>query len=55
MERPVVAADGFTYERYMVEEYFRRSPGKSPLTGQPIETMAPWKARSVLTCIGIYI
>ena len=47
MEDPVVAADGFTYERYMVEEYFRGSPGKSPMTGRAIATTAPWQASAV--------
>ena len=42
MEDPVVAADGFTYERCWVEEAYKRAPGKSPMTGQPIATTAPW-------------
>ena len=46
MEDPVVAADGFTYERSWVEEAFKRAPGKSPMTGQPIETTVPQKART---------
>ena len=38
MEDPVVAADGQTYERAAVEEYFKRTPGKSPMGGQRIES-----------------
>ena len=42
MEDPVVAADGFTYERSWVEEAYNRAPGLSPMTGQPIATAALW-------------
>ena len=44
MDDPVVAADGITYDRAWVEECFKRQPGKSPMTGEPVETMVPWQA-----------
>ncbi|CAI5475064.1 unnamed protein product [Closterium sp. Yama58-4] len=34
MTDPVVAADGFTYERYMIEQWLERN-NTSPITGQP--------------------
>ena len=41
MDDPVVAADGMTYDRAWVEECFKRQPGKSPMTGEPVKTMVP--------------
>lgn len=38
MEDPVVAADGHTYERAFVEEWFRRGHLTSPLTGAVINS-----------------
>ena len=43
IEDPVVAADGFTYERSWVEDYLQRQPGKSPMTGQPISAAVSWQ------------
>merc|ERR1712146_368871 len=36
MKNPVIAEDGFTYERKAIEEHFNRSGGKSPMTRQEI-------------------
>jgi hypothetical protein len=37
LEDPVCAADGQTYERSALEEWFRRGKRSSPLTGAPLE------------------
>ena len=36
MKDPVIAGDGFTYERKAIEEHFNRQGGKSPMTRQDI-------------------
>lgn len=36
---PVVAADGYTYERKSIESWFRRNHNRSPITNQPIGTV----------------
>jgi hypothetical protein len=38
MEEPVLAADGITYEKRAIEEWFQRGNAKSPMTNQSIET-----------------
>ena len=43
MEDPVVAADGYTYERSWVEEAFKRAPKKSPMTREPMPNTVPWR------------
>ena len=45
MTDPVVAFDGFTYERRWVVEAFKRAPGKSPMTGHPIASSEPWPTK----------
>jgi len=37
-EDPVVAADGFTYERRSIEEYLKTEPPTSPITNTVMET-----------------
>jgi len=37
-EKPVVAADGFTYEKDAIEEWFKNGHTNSPLTGEPLST-----------------
>ena len=36
MEDPVIAADGFSYERSAVEGWLARGSGSSPMTGGPL-------------------
>lgn len=36
MKDPVLAADGFTYERIAIQEWLKRSQD-SPVTGRPLE------------------
>lgn len=39
MRDPVIAADGFTYERSAIEAWFKKS-GTSPMTNQPLPNKA---------------
>lgn len=34
---PVIAADGFTYERYAIEDWLARGNVTSPMTNDPLE------------------
>jgi hypothetical protein len=36
MEDPVIAADGFSYERAAIEDWLARGSGSSPMTGAPL-------------------
>ena len=36
MSNPVVAADGHSYEKAAIEEWFRRGGRNSPMTNQPL-------------------
>ena len=36
MEDPVIAADGFSYERSAIEDWLSRRSGSSPMTGAPL-------------------
>jgi len=40
MERPVMAADGFTYDRSSIESWLARGNTTSPTTGAPLEHLA---------------
>ena len=42
MEDPVVAADGITYERRCIAEWFYFNSG-SPTTREPLLTREPWR------------
>ena len=46
IEHPVVAGDGFTYERSCIESCLK-SKKVSPMTGKPIETTVPFSANLV--------
>ena len=37
MERPVIAADGHTYDRRSIEDWLARGNTTSPTTGAPLE------------------
>lgn len=43
MENPVVVADGHSYEREFIDQWFKRGNRTSPLTNQPLDnfTLAP--------------
>ena len=36
MEDPVMAADGFSYERGAIEDWLSRGSSSSPMTGAPL-------------------
>ncbi len=40
MEDPVMAADGFTYERAAIGDWLARGHASSPMTGAPLESTA---------------
>ena len=39
MVDPVIAADGFTYERAALESWLARGKSASPMTGAPLPTL----------------
>jgi hypothetical protein len=50
MEDPVVAADGYTYERSMIAAWLARNQ-RSPLTNEPVETTALFPNHSLRSAI----
>ena len=40
MEDPVMAADGFTYERAVISDWLGRGNASSPMTGAALESTA---------------
>jgi hypothetical protein len=40
MEDPVIACDGFTYERAAIAEWLSRGSAMSPMTGAPLNNAA---------------
>jgi hypothetical protein len=50
MEDPVVAADGYTYERSMIATWLARNQ-RSPLTNEPMETTLLFPNHSLRSAI----
>jgi hypothetical protein len=51
MQDPVVAADGYTYERSMIAAWLARGNPRSPLTNEPMESTALFPNHSLRSAI----
>lgn len=56
METPVVAADGYTYEKAAIEEWFRSQgrPARSPMTNLPLRDIVLLPNRALAAAIRAY-
>jgi hypothetical protein len=51
MRNPVVASDGYTYERAAIERWMASSGARSPITGAPLPTQVTFELYLVSTGI----
>lgn len=54
MRDPVIAADGFTYERSAIEDWLSRK-GTSPMTNEPLEHLFLIPNRALRNTINIHL
>lgn len=54
MVDPVIAADGYTYERISIEDWLSHK-GTSPMTNEPLQHLFLIPNRAVRSAINIYL